>query len=179
MTIEQTRASVTASVWQAIAQSGVDLTTIPQESQAKLVGKIADSLLAAVDQMLDEAQPAASPASDEPADANAEKILWEGRPFLSLVEKYVITSERFKIIRGMVSRNVENFELIRIQDIDLKQNVSERVLGLGDITIRGADASAEEIVLRNIKEPEKVYEVMRRAWLDARKRYGLQFREYM
>jgi hypothetical protein len=177
MSIEQTRAQVIASVWQAIAQSGINLSTISQEEQAKLVNKIADSLLATVDQMLDEAQPAAPP--EEPADDKAEKILWEGRPFLSLVEKYVITSERFKIIKGLVSRDVENFELIRIQDIDLKQNVSERVMGLGDITIRGADASNEAIVLRNIKNPEQVYEVMRRAWLDARKRYGLQFREYM
>jgi len=79
----------------------------------------------------------------------------------------------------MIARDVENFELIRFQDIDLKQTVSERVLGIGDITIRGSDASNQQIVLRNVKEPEAVYETLRRAWLEARKRYGLQFREYM
>jgi len=178
MSIDQIRTQVIASIWQAIAQSGVDLTTISQEEQEKLVRKVADSLLATVDQLLDEAQPAPSQPVEE-EDDKAEKILWEGRPYLSLVEKYVITSERLKIIKGMLSRDVENFELIRIQDIDFKQNVSERMLGVGDITIRGADKSNEEIVIRNVKEPEKVYEVMRRAWLDARKRYGLQFREYM
>jgi hypothetical protein len=179
MSIEQTRAQVVASIWQAIAQSGVDLSTIPQEEQEKLVRKVADSLLATVDQLLDEAQPASTGQPIEVEDDKAETILWEGRPYLSLVEKYVITSERLKIIKGMLSRDVENFELIRIQDIDFKQNVSERMLGIGDITIRGADKSDGEIIIRNVKEPEKVYEVMRRAWLDARKRYGLQFREYM
>ena len=176
MTIEQIRAHIVSSVWQAIAQSGVDLSTVPQDQQAKLVGKVADNLLTTVDNLLEEAQPkdAAPVAMD-----TDETTLWEGRPFLSLVEKYLVTNERVKIIRGLLSRNVENFELIRIQDIDLKQNVSERMLGLGDITIRGADASNAEIVLRNIKDPEKVYETMRRAWLEARKRHGLQFREYM
>lgn len=177
MSIEQTRARIIASIWQAVAQSGVDLTSIPQDQQEQLVGKVADHLLATVDQMLEEAQPAPLPM--EKAGEKDEQILWEGRPFLSLVEKYVITSERLKIIKGMLSRDVENFELIRIQDIDFKQNVSERMMGIGDITIRGADASNEEIVIRNVKEPEAVYEVLRRAWLDARKRYGLQFREYM
>jgi hypothetical protein len=69
--------------------------------------------------------------------------------------------------------------LIRIQDIDLKQGVGERMLGIGDITIRGHDASEAIVTLRNIPKPEEVYEILRKAWLEARKRHGLQFREYM
>lgn len=186
MSIEQTRAKVIASVWQAIAQSGVDLSAVPQDQQEKLVGKIADSLMIAVDAMLEEsaaeaeaaeAKIVAPPAVDD--DPNAERILWKGRPFLSLVEGYVITSERLRITTGLLSRHVENFELIRIQDIDFKQNMSERMLGIGDVNIRGQDPSNPEIVLRNIPKPEEVYETLRRAWLEARKRHGLQFREYM
>jgi hypothetical protein len=180
MTPEETRAHIASDVREALDESGVDLSSMSEADLVILSGKIANSLLDTVDRLLDQAQPA--PEQEEAMeldDENAEKILWEGRPFLSLVEKYVLTSERLKIIRGMVSRAVENFELIRIQDIDLKQNVSERVMGIGDITIRGADESDSLIVIRNVKDPEKVYEIMRRAWLDARKRYGLQFREYM
>ena len=179
MTLEQTRAQIIANVWQAIAQSGIDLSTVPKEDQEKLAAAIADGLLETVDKMLEEAQPTDPPENMGLDDEAAEKILWEGRPFLSLVEKYIITSERLKVIRGLVSRDVENFELIRFQDIDLKQNVTERMMGIGDITIRGADKSEAEIVIRNVKDPDKIYEILRRAWLDARKRYGLQFREYM
>jgi hypothetical protein len=53
------------------------------------------------------------------------------------------------------------------------------MVGIGDISIKGADATRPHIVLRNIQKPDEVYETLRRAWLDARKRYGLQFREYM
>lgn len=186
MTVEQIRAQIISSIWQAVAQSGVDLSTISQEKQEQLVRAIADRLMLTVNSLLDEianeeparSEPGVAPA-EEPVDALAEPVLWRGRPFLSLVEKYTITSERLKIVRGLLARNVENFELVRIQDIDFKQGVGERMLGIGDINIRGHDPSNPEIVLRNVVKPEEVYEILRRAWLEARKRHGLQFREYM
>ncbi len=176
MSIDKTRAQIVSSIWQTVAQSGVDLSPIPKDEQEKLVGRIADNLLSTMDNLLEEAQPIESPPLEMD---EGEKILWEGRPFLSLVEKYLVTSERLKVVKGMISRDVENFELIRVQDIDLKQTVTERMLKIGDITIRGADSSEPVVVMRNIKDPEAVYEILRRAWLEARKRYGLQFREYM
>ena len=108
-----------------------------------------------------------------------ETVVWKGRPFLSIVESYIITSERIKVIKGFISRNFENYELIRVQDIDYNQNISERILNLGDITVRGQDPSDPTLVLRNIPNPELVYENLRRAWLDAREKYGLEFREFM
>lgn len=179
MTIENSRARVISSIWQAIAQSGVDLSAVPQEEQEKLVGKIADNVLVSMNQLLDEV-PRLQPAEEEEAeDEYAEELLWEGRPFLSLVESYRITSERIKIVKGMLARDIENFELIRIQDIDWTQGVTERVFGVGDIHVQGQDASTPKITLRNVSNPEAVYETLRRAWLEARKRHGLQFREYM
>lgn len=180
MTLEQIRARVIASVWQAFAQSGVDLATIPQDQQEKLAAKIADVLMVTLDDLMEENEPVpldeAEPGSD---DEFAEKTLWSGRPFLSLTERYIITSERIKITHGLVGRNVENYELIRVQDIDFTQGATERMFGIGDVNIKGHDASDPEIKLRNVHHPEDVYETLRRAWLEARKRHGLQFREYM
>jgi hypothetical protein len=177
MAIEKARAQVISSIWQAIAQSSVDLSSISQEEQEKLVGKIADNVLVTMNTILDEV-PQAQPAI-EVDEEQGEKVIWQGRPFLSVVESYVITSERVKVIKGLISRDIENFELIRIQDLDLSQGVSERVMGIGDIIIRGQDPSKPLIELRNVPKPEDVYELLRKAWLEARKRYGLQFREYM
>jgi hypothetical protein len=177
MAIEQTRAQVISSIWQAIAQSGVDLSAMPREQQEKLVGKIADNVMMTIDAML---EPAQVPTEAQPAGSeHDERVLWQGHPFLSMVESYVITSERIKIVKGLLSRGVENFELIRVQDIDVKQGLDERILGIGDIVIRGQDPSNPEIILRNIPKPNEVYEILRRAWLDARKRYGLQFRDIL
>ena len=52
MSITKTRAQVIANIWQAIAQSGVDLSTLPHDQQEKLVGKIADNVIVGMDDML-------------------------------------------------------------------------------------------------------------------------------
>jgi hypothetical protein len=177
MSIDKIRAQVIGSIWQALAQSGVDLSSIPRDQQEQLVGDLADAVMVSFDSILDE-EVQSQPALEIEDEAD-ERLLWEGRPFLSMVETYAITSERLKLVKGFLSRDVENFELIRIQDIDFKQGMSERAFGIGDITIRGHDASDPIIELRNVANPEEVHEILRQAWLEARKRHGLQFREFM
>ena len=176
MTIESYRAQMKSAAWKAIADSGVDLTALPPEMQSKLVDAFADQGLGVINSVMDEIKKSQNPAA--PLEGE-ESLIWEGRPFLSLVESYVITSERIKIATGLLAKDYENFELVRIQDIDVNQGLGERMLGLGDIRIRGADASSPEIVLRNIPDPQGVYELLRKAWLAARKRYNLIFREEM
>jgi hypothetical protein len=177
MSYEQARAKINAAIWQAFAQSGVDFSSISHDQQVILVNKITDNILVSTDLVINEENPIPATAFDD-IEAD-EMILWQGRPFLSLVETYVITSDRLKIVHGLVGRDVEIFELIRLQDIDYKQHIAERMFNIGDITLRGADASRDTIVLRNIKDPEKVYETIRKAWMAARKRHGLQFREFL
>ena len=177
MNIEQTRAQVISSIWQAIAQSGVDLSSLPQEEQQKLVNTVANQLLLTVNGILDEVSAPDPPT--EPANEFDEQELWKGRPFLSISETYLLTNERLRITKGLFGRDVENYELIRLQDINLSQGLSERLLNIGDIHLRGHDPSNPEVVLRNISKPEEVYEILRRAWLAARKSHGLLFREEM
>ncbi len=179
MSIEQYQAKMKSSIWKSLAQSGISLNMIPTEEQNKLVDHLTDNLLVMVNEILDEASAGvksavhAEPANDE------EVVLWEGRPFLSLVEFYTLTNERIKLSRGMIGKDIESFELIRVQDIDISQSIGERMLGLGDIRISGADPSNPTITLRNIHQPNEVYEIIRKAWLAARKKYGLIFREDM
>lgn len=176
MSIEQYRARVKSAVWKAISNSGTDISSVPAEQQAKMVDSIADENLTVLDEILNDVY---QKESGKPELQGEEVIIWEGRPFLSLVESYIITSERIKISRGFIGKDYENFELVRIQDIDVSQAVGERIVGLGDIHIRGADPSTPIVTLRNINNPNEVYELLRKAWLAARKRYGLIFREEM
>ncbi len=177
MEIEQMSAKVKSSVWQAIAQSGVSLSAITPEDQSKLVESISSAVLVSLNDVLDDI--AKPPAAAGEALEGEEVVIWEGRPFLSLVENYTITSERIKVVKGLLGKETENFELIRVQDIDVTQKMGERMIGVGDVTIVGADPSDPRLVLRNIKDPQAVYELLRKAWLAARKKYGFQFREMM
>jgi hypothetical protein len=174
MSIEKNRQRVAGAVRQGLAKGGLDLAGLPADKQEMLVGAVSDSVLTSVNEMLDDITK--TPA-EELQMAGDEHVLWQGRPFLSIDERYVITTQRVKIIKGVLARKVENYELIRVQDIDYKQGLGERIAGIGDIFIRGHDPSSPEIVLKNVPQPEAVYEVLRKAWLAARKTYGLQFRD--
>lgn len=174
MTLEQQRAKMKSAVWKGIGDSGVDVSVLPSEQQAKIVDSVADESLKMLNDLMSEA---ASVTGTKPAADDKETIIWEGRPFLSLVENYLITSERIKISRGLIGKDYDNYELIRIQDIDVSQALTERMFGLGDIHIRGADPTTPDVVLRNITNPNEVYELLRKAWLAARKKYGLIFRQ--
>jgi hypothetical protein len=183
MSLEKNRERVSARIRQAIAQSGADLSTLPAGQEARLVNTLSDGMLLEFDAMLNEMMPkhdaSKAPAISEIATTSEhdEQLLWEGRPFLSLGELYQVTNDRIRMFTGLLARSVENVELIRLQDIDYHQGVSERILGIGDIYLNSVDASHPMITLRNVSNPEEVANIIRKAWLDARKRRGVVFRD--
>ena len=180
MDIDQIQQATKQRIWQAIAGSGVNVSAIPKADLEKLVDSIAQGVLEEFDALQQSALPPQlqklGPAGDAAAD---EETLWEGRPFLSLVEYYVITSQRVRIITGLLGRGYENIELVRIKDLDWRQGVGERVFGIGDIIVTSVDATEPRAVLRNVKHPDQVYEILRRAMLEARKKYHIIFQQEM
>ena len=173
-----------ARIWQTIAQSGINVSSIPAADLQTLVGRITDDVLIEVNQMLEGMKP---PSEDLPwltapqdvADSGEEQILWQGRPFLSLVTYYVITTERIRVTTGLLGKDHENIELVRVKDVDWDQSLTERVLNIGDINVHSVDASRPNFVLNNVAEPAKVFEIVRRAMLEARKKYHVIFEQQM
>lgn len=183
MSIEQYRERVSARIRQAVQQTGIDVSALPADTQDRLVNTITDNLLLEFDKMLSEAERAGTPADANAAPAQAEvddaaeQVLLEVRPFLSIGERYMLTDDRIRLFHGLVGRSVENIELIRLQDIDYHQGVSERLFGIGDIYLHSVDASEPIVTLRNVHDPETVTTAIRKAWLDARKRRGVVYRD--
>ncbi len=181
MSFSDTKNKIVARIWKSLAQSGVNLSSIPDDQMSALVDSIADGVLLAIDEALEEAGLPARPqegllALDAESD---EKVLWEGRAFLSLVTWYQITTERVRIVQGLLGKEREDIELVRIQDIDNKQSLGERMLNIGDIYIRSSNPSRPEAVLYNVRNPAEVHEILRRAMLDARRRFRYSVQEEM
>ena len=178
--LEQIKMKARERVWKSIAQSGVSVSSIPQDELETLINALLDGVMVLIDESLEDA---GLPGRSDDALATVlesdERVLWEGRPFLSILTHYQITTERVRIVRGLLGKDRDDIELIRIQDIDFKQNMTERMLGVGDIIIRSADPSMPKAVLNNVKEPEKVHEILRRAMLNARKRFRYSVQEEM
>lgn len=189
MSVTESQARIKARIWQAVAQSELDLKALPKENLDILIDLVTEAAILELDDQMGDILPmnnelkVASSEADaiESADedSDAEIILWEGRPFLTISKRYIITNERIRIIDGVLGKSKEDLELIRIQDIDQTQRLSERLFRLGDLTIRSRNPSQPIILLNNIKDPEKVHEILRRAVLKARKKYKLGYREEM
>lgn len=118
-----------------------------------------------------------SPTTTYHNEPEEERVQWEGRPFLSIVESYIVTTERIRIKTGLLSSKYEDVELVRIQDIDFSQGFFARLINRGDIIIRSANLSEPFIVLRNIEDPSRVHEIIRRGMLMSRKHHGFSFQE--
>lgn len=180
MTPSEAQSRVKASVWKALAQADIDLSTLPRTEQEALVEIVTNAALLEIDKEIgEELNINRKTLIPEQPGAHDEEILWEGRPFLSVSTQYIITSQRVRIVQGLLGKDREDIELIRIQDIDQSQSLRERLLNLGDIVIRGHDASHPKAILNNISDPQAVHELLRKAILIARKKYGLTYREEM
>lgn len=69
---------------------------------------------------------------------------------------YVITDEEIYVKYGLVSRDVTQVPLNRIQNTSYQQSVSERLLDYGDIHIYTAGTGTEDITFRSVPSPESV-----------------------
>jgi hypothetical protein len=126
--------------------------------------------------------PATGPAPGEravppsPAAPVPETILWEGTPhgLFNPIEthaiRWVLTTERLQVIRGILSRSTEEVELTRVRDVSYEQSLPQRALGIGTIQVIGTDATTPVVVLHDVEEPEAVKEMIRQAVRDQRRR---------
>jgi hypothetical protein len=182
MSVNEAQERIKGRVWRAVAQSELDVSSLDKETLESLIDLVTEAALLDVDDQLEKTLAEGGVKSTiDPSilNDNKEDILWEGRPFLSISLHYTITDERIRITEGLLGKARENVELIRIQDVDYSQTFGERILNLGDINVRSHDSSNPLIQLRNIKDPEQVYEILRRAILNSRKKYNFRYREEM
>lgn len=182
MSAEKSRERIKARVWQSIAQSDIDLESVEKEKLESLVNLVTEAAMLEINDQIDQSVAADDEAKNQyypQIGEDGEEVLWQGKPFLSLSEHYVITNERIRIVRGLLGKERQDIELIRVQDIDQSQTLRERTLNLGDITIHSHDRAAPTIVLNNIRDPEKVHQILRQAVQNMRRKHKMTFQEEM
>ena len=67
--------------------------------------------------------------------------------------RYVITSEELYEKRGVVSRDVSQFKLDRVQNTTLRQSVVGRLFGFGDLTVYTAGSGDPELTFDRVPDP--------------------------
>ena len=71
--------------------------------------------------------------------------------------RYSITDRRLRIQRGIVSRNVEEARLERVQNVNVQQGILERILQVGTVDFDTASNRADDTFqFRGIAQPEQI-----------------------
>ena len=82
--------------------------------------------------------------------------------------KYLITTQRLRISRGIVRRNVQETRLGRVQNVNYQQGVLDRLLGVGTVDFDTAGTDDSEFRFEWVNGPEEVVRAVDQAVEEAR-----------
>src|SRR5205814_4714212 len=76
---------------------------------------------------------------------------------------YTITNRRLHIRRGIVSREIQETRLERVQNVNYNQSILQRLLQVGDVDFDTAAGDDYNFVFAGVADPEEVVERVDRA----------------
>jgi len=92
--------------------------------------------------------------------------------------QYEVTSERIRVRTGILTKRTEELELYRAMDTSLIEPLTMRMLGLGSIEVRTADASTPVIHLQAVHKAKETREQLRKVIEECRDRKRVRMTEF-
>ena len=97
-------------------------------------------------------------------EKNKVAYLWRDRKrFLGMplsFTRYMLSEDRLFLSRGFLSIQDDELLLYRIRDISTSRNLFQRLLGVGTVTVLSSDKTNPTLVLKNIRNPVAVKELL-------------------
>ncbi|MBQ2244390.1 MAG: PH domain-containing protein [Oscillospiraceae bacterium] len=91
-------------------------------------------------------------------------LLWSDRKrYLGLplsFTRYSLNEDRLFLSVGFLNIRDDELLLYRVRDINTRRNLWQRMLGVGTVTIVSSDCTQPTLVLKNIKDPITVKELI-------------------
>lgn len=97
------------------------------------------------------------------AKANIAYIWKDRKRFMGMplsFTRYALSEDRLFQSVGFVSIKDEEVLLYRIRDINTSRSLWQRLFGVGTVTVVSSDKTAPNLVLKNIKNPVEVKELL-------------------
>lgn len=110
-------------------------------------------------------------------------FIWKDRKrFLGMplsFTRYAISDDRLFLSVGFFSIKDEEVLLYRVRDISSSRSLWQRLFGVGTVTVSSSDKSMPTLVLKNIKRPMEIKELLHRQVEDAKLRRRVRIGEIM
>ena len=93
-----------------------------------------------------------------------DQYIWHDRKrFLGMplsFTRYALSEDRLFLSVGFLSIKDEEVLLYRIRDISSQRSLWQRIFGVGTVTVVSSDRTMPTLVLKNIKDPMRIKEVI-------------------
>src|SRR3954454_8224363 len=76
---------------------------------------------------------------------------------------YTITTQRLRIKHGIIARHIQQTDVERVQNVNTKQSVLERLLQVGTVDFDTAGTGDSDFRFTGVEDPEKVVAAVDRA----------------
>lgn len=74
--------------------------------------------------------------------------------------RYALSEDRLFLKRGFLNVRQDEVVLYRVRDMRVSQSLWQRIFGVGTVTVVSTDKSIPELVLKNIRQPNEVKELI-------------------
>ena len=74
--------------------------------------------------------------------------------------RYALSEDRLFLSEGFLNIKDDEVLLYRVRDIDTSRNLWQRLFGVGTVVVMSSDKSMPNLVLKNIKDPVAVKEMI-------------------
>ena len=93
--------------------------------------------------------------------------------------KYSLSEDRLFISQGLLNIRDDEVLLYRVRDIDTTRTLWQRLFGVGTITVVSSDKTMPTLVLKNVKDPVFVKELIHRQVEEMKIKRRVRFGEIM
>ena len=112
-----------------------------------------------------------------------QKILWRDRKRILgmpiTFTKYALSEDRLFRETGLLTSRQEEIVLYRIRDIGLQISLGQRLFGVGTVLVHSSDQTAPHLEIKNVKDPNRVKELLHRQVEEMKIRRRVRLGEWM
>ena len=93
--------------------------------------------------------------------------------------RYSLSEDRLFISEGFLNLKDDEVLLYRVRDIDTRRNLWQRLFGVGTVIVISSDKTMPNLILKNIKDPVMVKELIHKQVEEMKIRRRVRFGEVM
>lgn len=87
--------------------------------------------------------------------------------------RYRISNYRIDHEQGLLSKRIDTIELWHVDDVQMIQSITDRILGVGTINVHSNDATSPVLPLRSLPEPRKLYDAIKQRVIAVKRQRGV------